>query len=51
MANSLEMSDEDFLNAPMPVAEEAPKAEEISVDKEEATDVVPPAVEENKEEA
>ena len=34
-----------------PVAEEAPKAEEISVDKEEATDVVPPAVEENKEEA
>ena len=51
-------AEEEAANAPVveesveePVAEEAPKAEEISVDKEEATDVVPPAVEENKEEA
>ena len=33
------------------VSEEAPKTEDKTVDKEEATDVVPPAVEENKEEA
>ena len=51
-------AEEQAANAPVieesveePVAEEAPKAEEISVDKEEATDVVPPAAEENKEEA
>ena len=51
-------AEEEAANAPVveesveePVAEEAPKAEEISVDKEEATDVVTPSAEENKEEA
>ena len=66
------IADEKAANAPVveesveePVVDEAPKAEEISVDKEEGTtgtedksvdkeettDVVPPAAEENKEEA
>lgn len=49
MANSLEMSDEDFLNAPMPVAEEAPEELPEEAEEEEVASVEEEEIEAEEE--